>query len=116
MTADFSIEENLEPPRDSGGDSGTGTRLDSAGMSVGSRSDSDISVTSDEGGFHIPSDDEDAGRGPARGSPKKYKFQRTTPTKPLSSHASPSRSPGIRRPVPPPPTNTMELEWGSQTP
>ena len=107
VTTDFSIEENLEPPRNSGGDSGTGTRLDSAGMSVGSRSDSDISVTSDEGGFHIPSDDEDAGRVPARESPKKYKFQRTTPTKPSSSHASPSRSPGIRRPVPPPPPPTQ---------
>ena len=116
VTTDFSIEENLEPPRESGGDSGTGTRLDSAGMSVGSRSDSDISVTSDEGGFHIPSDDEDAGRVPARGSPKKYKFQRTTPTKPSSSHVSPSRSPGIRRPVPPPPTQHHGIGVGVTNP
>lgn len=112
VTTDFSIEENLEPPRDS---AGTGTRLDSAGLSIDSRSDSESSVMSDEGGFHIPSGDEDHDGGPTRGSPR-YRFQRTTPTKPSSNHSSPSRSPGHRRPVPSPPniqgmgvTNPMML-------
>ena len=102
VTTDFSIEENLEPPKGERDlfHSGIGRRLDSAGMSNTSMSDSECSMGSRDGGFHIQSDDDEA---LVRKSPR-VKHEKTTPTKLSSNHSSPSRSPGRRRPVPPPPS------------
>ena len=122
VTTDFSLVENLEPPHRYGtresseeklSHTGTGMRLDSAGMSNNSMSDDSSSDggANEGGGFHIPSEEEgerDSGYAVTRPSPKHApipKTRRAPPTR-ASDHGSPSR----RRPVPPPPSTHATME------